>query len=535
MTRTLTILTGSALLLCATAQLDAADIRLPLVDRLATAEADELIPISIILAETPDVASLDLQERTKADRREAVIDVLKTHTERTARDLMTYLKNEQKVGNVGPRLKSLWIANAVATSATPDVIRALAERDDIKHINFDELRETLLVAPNPSPTLAIECGVDLMNAPDAWAMGYTGAGVVVGVIDTGVCITHPDIANQIWNNPAEIPGNNIDDDNNGYVDDVVGWNFRDDTDNPFDDNGHGSHVAGTVAGDGTSGEESGVAPDASIMVLKYSNQLSGESIAWEAIQYGTDNGADVLSGSFGWRHAWNPDRETWRNTCDNSIAAGVVMVFASGNEGQCCIPDNVRTPGDVPSVITVGATDCSDNIASFSSTGPVSWSIVSPFFDYPLPPGLMKPEVTAPGDDTLSHATCSGYTTLSGTSMATPHVSGAIALMLQANPDLTPAQVKEGLQSTAIDLGSIGPDNIYGSGRVDALAAILEGSFPCDSDINEDGTVDVSDLLTVLANWGPFGNGTGDLNGDGTVNVSDVLTLLASWGPCPTP
>src|SRR5690606_1662851 len=112
----------------------------------------------------------------------------------------------------------------------------------------------------------IECGVELMRAPDVWSdFGLTGEGVVVGVIDTGICLTHPDLVNQIWQNPNEIPGNGIDDDNNGYVDDTVGWNFEHDTNDVTDTNSHGTHVSGTVAGDGTNGVQTGMAPDAQIM------------------------------------------------------------------------------------------------------------------------------------------------------------------------------------------------------------------------------------------------------------------------------
>jgi subtilisin family serine protease len=216
-----------------------------------------------------------------------------------------------------------------------------------------------------------------------------------------------------------------------------------------------------------------MAPDAQIMTCKFWNSFSGEQTVWDGMQYGVDNGADLLTASLGWPHSVNPDRVTWRNVCENSIAAGVVVIYAAGNEGCFSPPDNVRTPGDVPDVLTIGATDCNDNIASFSSCGPITWEGINPFDDCPYPPGCIKPDVSAPGVNTTSHSFCNGYSQLSGTSMATPHVAGAVALMLQANPNLDHFDVKNILESTAIDLGQSGKDNTYGSGRVDAYQAVL--------------------------------------------------------------
>ena len=194
--------------------------------------------------------------------------------------------------------------------------------------------------------------------------------------------------------------NGIDDDGNGYVDDLIGWDVEFGDNNPDDNNSHGSHVAGTVAGDGTSGTQAGMAPDAQIMVLRVGLTFADEPDVWEAMQYAADNGADSISMSLGWPHGQNPDRATWRNNCENTIDLGTAMVIAAGNEGSGNEPDNIRTPGDVPRIISVGATDCSDNIASFSSRGPVSWENVAPYNAHPYPPGLVKPDVSAPGVST---------------------------------------------------------------------------------------------------------------------------------------
>ena len=507
--------------------------------------AEQLIPITIVMkdqvsrAQVQRLAAADF----KADRRAAVASLLKRVARQSTRDVLEVLKARQSDGAVGPRLKSLWMRNVIATDATPQTIIELSERTDVAYINYDRPlgKELFPVEPilgGDGSVLAgkeIECGVEIMRAPEVWSeFGITGKGAVVGVIDTGCCWEHPDLINQVWNNPGEIPGDGIDNDANGYIDDIVGWNFRDDTNDPFDDWGHGTHVAGTVGGDGTQGTQTGMAPDVSLMILKYWNHLSGESVAWEAIQYGVDNDADVITGSFGWSHGWDPDRTTWREIGENAIAAGVVMNFAAGNESTWYDPiDNVRTPGDVPDIITVGGTDCDDDDYSSSSRGPVSWEDVPPWYDWAYPPGKMKPTIAAPSVDTIStDYDCISYSVKTGTSMGTPHVAGAIALILEANPSLDHMAVKNILMETAVDLGDPGIDRVFGAGRVDVYEAVVMAlSTACPEDITGDGVVDVLDLLEVLGQWG--GSGSADITGDGVVDVLDLLEVLGAWGPCP--
>lgn len=150
---------------------------------------------------------------------------------------------------------------------------------------------------------------------------------------------------------------------------------------------------------------------------------------------------------------------------------GLITVVCAGNSGSGNAPDNIWTPADLPSTIAVGATDSSETIAWFSSQGPVGWDSVPPYHDHPYVPGLIKPDVSAPGVETVSLNRCSGYMTEHGTSMATPHVAGAAALVLSRKPDISQAEMKHILESTALDLGSPGSDNAYGHGRVNAFAA----------------------------------------------------------------
>ncbi len=448
---------------------------------LANAADGELIPLTIVMRDRVPREQID-QFRTLRDRkarRQAIKNVLKPLAERTQRELLAMLAAEQRNGRVGERIRTLWIVNVVGVDATADVAYRIAARDDVALLSHNKKYPVFDDPPadnNANADGNIECGVEMLGAPRVWdELGITGQGVVVAMIDSGTCYRHTDLENQIWTNEDEIPDNNIDDDNNGFIDDVIGWNFDSNNNDPDDFFGHGTHTGGTVAGDGTAGFQTGMAPGAKLMLCRVNGQVNeaGEIMVWDSMQYATDNGAHVWNMSLGWAHSWGPVRRVWRDICLNSIAMGLVPVIAAGNEGSCCPPfDHTRTPGDVPEVITVGATNCSGVITGFSSRGPVTWQDIDPYNDWPYPPGKLKPTVSAPGDNTNSTRMCSGYTTMSGTSMATPHVAGAVALMLEANPNLTVEEVKTILIDTALDRGDPGWDNTYGAGLVDAFAAV---------------------------------------------------------------
>jgi serine protease AprX len=527
-------------------------LRDPLPAVLAEAAPEELIPVSIVLKEQVARAQLIRlgEGKTKAERRAAVTEALKARARQSQAGILAALRADQAAGQVGPRLRPLWIGNVIGVDATRSVIERIAALPQVDHVNHNPKVDVFLGGPQdqcvdlpvrselfpplaglaPGSTTAaaspcpegneIECGTSLMRAPEVWTeFGQTGEGIVVAVIDTGVCYTHPDIVNQIWVNPGEdnlgdgivMDPNDMDgtdDDGNGFVDDLIGWNFDLGHNDPNDTNSHGSHVAGTVAGDGTSGTCAGMAPDAQIMVIRVGVTFADEVDVWNAMQYAADNGADLISMSLGWPHNQNPDRATWRTNCDNTTAAGTTMIVAAGNEGSGNEPDNVRTPGDVPIVIGIGATNCSDTAAGFSSRGPVTWQNVSPYNDYPYPPGLIKPEVSAPGVSTESHNLCSGYSFKSGTSMATPHTAGASALVLQADPSLNRDELHDALASTSIDLGEAGKDNTYGAGRVDVYEAVRtvagkiryvsHGVDDSNPDLgNNDGGVDLGETIVL--------------------------------------
>ncbi|MFO7639613.1 MAG: S8 family serine peptidase, partial [bacterium] len=200
-----------------------------------------------------------------------------------------------------------------------------------------------------------------------------------------------------------------------------------------------------------------------------------------------DNHAHLLTMSLGWIiRSWSPRQAVWRAAVTNVAAAGLPYFIAAGNEGASSPPLNLRCPGHAPSPwhhpsdppgglsgsISIGATDASDNIASFSSWGPVTWDTIDPYLDYAYPPGLLKPDISAPGVNVTSTRLGGGYTQMSGTSMATPGAAGVAALMLEKNPSLLPEEVNEIMENSVVPLGAQPKNNTYGTGRICAMLAI---------------------------------------------------------------
>lgn len=289
--------------------------------------------------------------------------------------------------------------------------------------------------------------LDLINAPEAWTKGYTGQGVTVAVLDTGVNYNHPDLAANIWVNAGEIANNGIDDDGNGFVDDSRGWSFvNTDTNDPMDfdgsDNiGHGTHVAGMIAALNNNFGITGVAPNAKIMPIRVigdSDDLFEERFDANlaaGIRYAVDNGAKVLNISLGNNPGDAPLVQT-RSALKYARQFGAIAVMAAGNERL----DGATRPIDPAFYavqglgIAVGAVNRQRALADFSN------------------PAGKRPlnYVVAPGVSIRSTVLGEGYEVFDGTSMATPHVAGIVALMLSANPSLSATQVEKILTVTAM-------------------------------------------------------------------------------------
>ena len=266
-------------------------------------------------------------------------------------------------------------------------------------------------------------GADLINAPEAWNEGYTGEGVVVAVLDGGVDYNHEDLQDNIWTNNREIAGNGKDDDGNGFIDDVYGWNFNDDDNDTLDRNGHGTHVAGTIAGANNDYGVTGIAYDAQIMPVKVldDNGSGSYNSLVDGIYYAVDNGADVINLSLGGTDSSRDIESAIEYAHEN----GVTVVMAAGNSSD----ETPLYPAKYADKygIAVGAVDKNNEFADFSNRAG----------DNELA------YVTAPGVNVYSTVPDNQYESYSGTSMAAPHVSGMVALMLSANPNLTPDQIRE--------------------------------------------------------------------------------------------
>ncbi len=298
-----------------------------------------------------------------------------------------------------------------------------------------------------------------IDAPEAWSVTTGSSSVVVAVIDTGMDLTHPDLAANLWTNPGEIPGDGIDNDHNGYIDDVHGWNFVAGNNSPNDDHGHGSHTSGTVgAVGGNALGVTGVCQTVRLMPLKFlSASGSGtDSDAMEAVVYATANGAFLSSNSWG----GGPNDALMLTFIQEANAAGVGFVAAAGNSGvNGDLYPEYPASYVAPNVISVAATDSTDGLAWFSNYG------------------AQSVHLGAPGVQIYSTTKTGGYATMSGTSMATPHVSGAAALLKAANPALTFAQIKSMLLSQTDAKPSLAGKTKTG-GRLNVAKALVPATGP---------------------------------------------------------
>lgn len=359
------------------------------------------------------------------------------------------------------RAKVLWIANALALEAPADLAKTLAERSDVQRVEFDEPVSAEPGTPDAGPVGVLDqapvWSLIKVNAPRVWSeLGLTGTGLVVGSMDTGADITHPALAGK-WRGGS-----------NSWKDLVNGLLA------PYDDHGHGTHTIGTMVGGDAAGAfapDIGLAPDArfiSVKVLNSSNSFSSASIVIAGAQWildpdgvpATNDFPDVVNNSWFFNSStytgfWS-SMDAWR-------AAGIVPVFCAANFGPTA--GSIRPPGSYDNVIGVGATDSLGAIASFSSRGP------SPL-GAGFPADQRKPDLSAPGQSVTSSLPGGTYANWNGTSMATPAVTATAALMLQANPSLTVAQIRDRLIASAVDRGAPGFDFDFGWGQLDTYGAV---------------------------------------------------------------
>ncbi|RYV02883.1 peptidase S8 [Shewanella sp. OPT22] len=304
-----------------------------------------------------------------------------------------------------------------------------------------------------------------IDAVEAWDTTTGSEDIVIAVIDTGVDYTHPDLADNMWTNPNEIPGNGIDDDGNGVVDDVHGFNAYADNGDPMDSGSHGTHVAGTIGAQGNNGVGvTGVSWDVTIVGCQFLGPggTGSTADAIECIDYITDlkvnHGVDIKASNNSWGGGG------YSQALNDSIVAGgdagILFIAAAGNSGV----DNDASP-HYPSnyesdyVMSIASTDRNDDLSIFTS-GASSY-------------GLTTVDMAAPGSAILSTVPGNSYAAYSGTSMATPHVTGAAALVWSLNPDLTPVEMKQLLMNSGDTLGSLDGKMVSGK-RLNVASALTD-------------------------------------------------------------
>ena len=350
------------------------------------------------------------------------------------------LKETQKLGI------ELWSVNDTAPNAIAKLMATglfeYVEPNYVLHATDMGITEA---SPTPNdPGNEDLYAIDTIDLPEAWNITTGSSSVVVGSIDTGVDYNHPDLVNNIWTNEGEIAGNGIDDDNNGYVDDIHGYDFVNDDGDAMDDHGHGTHTSGTIGAEGNNGiGVTGVAQDVSIMALKFLGADGrGDTMdAILAVEYATAMGADLTNNSWG--------GGGFSQALYDAIAAGPLFVAAAGNDGVSSL--HYPAGYDLDNIISVAATDDNDELADFSNFG--NWV-----------------DLAAPGVDILSTLP-GGYGYASGTSMAAPQVAGVAALLLAANPDLTAQEIVDAILSGVDVIPGLDGDVTTG-GRLNAFGAL---------------------------------------------------------------
>ncbi len=352
---------------------------------------------------------------------------------------------------------NLWIAGSALVSVNQAELGELSQNNFIASISYAKKSIKLnpeILKKNQTKAIKYTYGLTNLQIPALLAKypELTGKGMRIGILDTGITPTHPDLKGKIltYKNFSPTPDNT-----------------------PKDEFGHGTHVAGTISGGAASGLAIGVAPESKLIVGRIFDG-NGDStkedilraMQWMADPDGNPNTNDfpvVVNNSWGDDEVYrsrDPQDDPFCAVIDSWIKLGMVPVFTAGNTGPR--DETINVPGACPNSVTVGATEQYDRAPHFSSSGPTSWKTVR----------IIKPDVSAPGVDVKSANQNGSYENMSGTSMAAPHVTGAIALILQAKPELTVEEAKEVLFKGAKELGKPGKDNTFGFGRIDVLKSV---------------------------------------------------------------
>lgn len=345
-----------------------------------------------------------------------------------------------------------------------------------------------------------------IDAPEAWDNATGSQSILVGVIDTGINYNHVDLSANIWTNPNEIPLNGMDDDNNGYIDDIHGINAITNTGDPLDDNGHGTHVSGTIGAVGNNGiGVTGVNWDVQLIGCKFLNS-GGSGFTSNAIKCFNyfislkNAGQNVLVTNNSWGGGG------FSQALKDSMVGPILHVAASGNgNSDTDIIPHYPSSYDLENIVSIAATDHNDIYAGFSNYGATTV------------------DLAAPGVSILSTWVNGGYATISGTSMATPHVAGAAALVWSTNSSLTPVQVKDRIMINADPLPSQSKQTITNA-RLNVFNIVPGEDDPIPPSQVNDLSVSDTSFISVTLQW----TATGD---DGNVGIARAYDLRYSTSP----
>jgi serine protease AprX len=450
---------------------------------LKKAQTSTTVEFVAVLKQQADVSAAD-KLNTKEEKTMFVYNSLKAaaeHSQGEIKDLLTKSK---------ATFQSYFVVNCVVITADIKTLEAVANLASVENIIENGkyvVSKTFTSAAKNEDVNAVEWGISKTKADQVWTLGYNGTGVVVAGEDTGYDWTHASLKKHYrgWNGTTA-------DHNYNWHDAVTsgGGSCGPNTKEPCDDNEHGTHTMGTMVGDDGAGNQTGMAPGAKWMGCRNMNAGVGTLQSYvECFEFFlaptdlTGKNADPSKAPHVINNSWGcPTDEgcnssnfpTMETAVNNLRAAGVVVVVSAGNDGSAC--STINTPAAIyTGSFTVGSTTSSDVISSFSSRGPVT--------NYGAT--KLSPDISAPGSNIRSCVPGGGFASLSGTSMAGPHVAGLVALVISANPGLAGkvATIEDIIQKTAVKLkttescgGTSGatPNNVFGYGRIDALAAVNE-------------------------------------------------------------
>jgi hypothetical protein len=440
-------------------------------------EKQEFIPVIVVLKDRANLSDALFSKEKESTPVKAIINKLQETARASQKEIQPVLKEEIEKGNI-KGYNPFWIVNAFAAQINTEALARLSALPQVAHIRQEQqysLSTTLKHIPTESgeeypPNQATYQGetgerpwnLDLIKAPLVWQQGIYGREVVVAIMDTGVDLHHPALKERYRGN---LPGHGHD---TSWYDAAADGSTS--TGEPRDTNGHGTHIAGIIMG-GSPDEPLGVAPGARwIAVNIFKNGYAWDSHIIQAFQWLMAPGGDprnaprIINCSWASRPEYVRDYLQWE-ILHNLESAGILVIFAAGNNGA----SGPGSPASYPHAFSVGAVKKEGDrvqIADFSSKGPVNWQEIT----------YTKPEICAPGVNIRSSWLKNGFTVLDGTSLAAAHVSGAAALLLEAQPELSPLEVKYILQQGAYwepawnELGKR-PNNVYGFGVLDVQEA----------------------------------------------------------------